>query len=100
VIEAIGWDEKTFDGFHGYDIDCTFRAHLAGHKLAVANDIVLLHASGGNYNNDWLRYVGRVVQKHREAIQEFVPRQFSHCYVDLPSKSHVGELMPAYWTED
>ncbi|HEY8245642.1 MAG TPA: glycosyltransferase, partial [Casimicrobiaceae bacterium] len=47
VAQAIGFDADTFDGWHGYDADFTFRAHLAGHRLAVALDLPIAHRSMG-----------------------------------------------------
>src|SRR5262245_22626833 len=39
AVEQIGFDERTFDGFHGYDIDFTYSAYLRGLRLAVCCDI-------------------------------------------------------------
>src|SRR6185503_5578792 len=36
VLERVRFDEVTFDGFHGYDMDFSFSSHLAGFRLAVA----------------------------------------------------------------
>ena len=44
---AVGFDGATFDGFHFYDLDFTYRAHLAGLRVAVTTDIVCLHRSHG-----------------------------------------------------
>jgi hypothetical protein len=48
VIEALRWDEETFTGFHGCETDVTLRAFLAGHRVAVASDIGILHESQVN----------------------------------------------------
>jgi GT2 family glycosyltransferase len=47
VAEQIRFDEKTFDGFHCYDIDFSYSAHLAGFRVAVAADLPVLHHSPG-----------------------------------------------------
>jgi len=64
VAERIGFDEATFDGWHGYDTDFTFRCHLAGFRLAVCLDIRLIHFSEGTVDEAWLRYAERFQQKH------------------------------------
>jgi GT2 family glycosyltransferase len=64
VAEKVGFDEITFDGWHGYDTDFTFRCHLAGYRLAVCLDIRLIHFSEGTVDEDWLRYDERFRQKH------------------------------------
>ena len=53
---AIGFDAATFDGFHFYDLDFTYRAHAAGLKLAVTTEVCALHRSLGNFGEDWRRY--------------------------------------------
>lgn len=64
VAERIGFDEVTFDGWHGYDTDFTFRCHLAGHRLAVCLDIRLVHFSRGSIDDAWHRYAARFHGKH------------------------------------
>lgn len=56
VVEAIPFDEATFDGFHLYDIDFSYRAHLAGYRVAIARDLVPIHASTGKVNEVWNDY--------------------------------------------
>ncbi len=46
VLERVRFDETTFDGFHGYDLDFTFRAHQAGFRVGTCAAIALIHASG------------------------------------------------------
>jgi len=68
VAESIGFDEVTFDGWHGYDTDFTFRCHLAGYRLAVCLDIRLIHFSEGTVDDAWLRYAERFHAKHAEHL--------------------------------
>ena len=53
VWEALRFDAATFDGFHGYDIDFTYRAQLAGYRLAIPMDLLLIHFSTGRYDLKW-----------------------------------------------
>jgi len=64
IVEKVGFDEVTFDGWHGYDTDFTFRCHLTGYRLAVCLDIRLIHFSEGTVDDEWLRYAERFQQKH------------------------------------
>lgn len=63
VARSLTFDETTFDGFHLYDLDFAFRAHLAGLRLAVCRDLVLLHASSGRYDAAWETYRARFERK-------------------------------------
>lgn len=60
---AVGFDAATFDGFHFYDLDFTYRAHLAGLRVAVTTDIVCLHKSHGDFGAEWQRYAARFSAK-------------------------------------
>jgi GT2 family glycosyltransferase len=64
VPEQIAFDAITFDAWHGYDLDWSFRAHLAGFRLGVAADIAVLHASVGSFDARWERYQERFCAKH------------------------------------
>ena len=64
VATAIPFDGDTFDGFHLYDLDFSFRAHRAGFKLAVCRDVVLIHESTGTYDAAWEEYKRRFESKH------------------------------------
>jgi GT2 family glycosyltransferase len=55
----LSFDEATFDRFHFYDLDFSYRAHLAGAKVAICLDIALYHDSAGNYSEEYWRYADR-----------------------------------------
>jgi hypothetical protein len=65
VFASVRFDAVTFDGFHGYDIDWSYRAALAGFRLAATGDLRVVHASRGRYDDVWLRYAERFCGKHR-----------------------------------
>lgn len=63
VVEGVGFDSAAFDGFHLYDIDFSYRAHLAGFRIGVTHDIVIAHESEGNFNETWKVYADRFMAK-------------------------------------
>ena len=63
VWDLIKYDEQTFDGFHLYDLDFTYRAYLAQFKLAVPMDLLLIHFSDGTYSPVWQHYANRFLAK-------------------------------------
>jgi GT2 family glycosyltransferase len=65
VVESVGFDKTAFNGFHLYDLDFTFRAHLLGFKLAVCRSIALIHASLGEMDHTWQFYRERFESKMR-----------------------------------
>jgi GT2 family glycosyltransferase len=68
VAQALGFDEETFDGWHGYDADFTYRCYRANFRVAVALDIRLVHYSSANVDLAWLDYDARFRAKHGPAV--------------------------------
>ncbi|MEP7205578.1 MAG: glycosyltransferase [Casimicrobiaceae bacterium] len=69
VAEAVRFDAATFDGWHGYDVDFTFRCHRAGYRLAACLDIRLIHTGRGRVDAAWLRYDKRFADKHAGLLE-------------------------------
>jgi len=63
VFMEVDFDEKTFEGFHLYDIDWSYRAFRAGYRLAAAGDLQVVHASRGRFGAEWLKYANRFCAK-------------------------------------
>jgi GT2 family glycosyltransferase len=100
VITALKWDEQIFDGFHCYDADCTYRAYLAGYKLAVVNDLPLIHFSPGDFGEKFHQYALRFMTKHARQLEKMMPRKFTYGSVEAPSRSVAIEVMsPDYWPD-
>jgi GT2 family glycosyltransferase len=68
VAETLKFDEAAFDGFHLYDMDFSYSAYLSGYRLAVCNDISIIHASTGNFGSSWEAYQQRFLEKFRARI--------------------------------
>ncbi|MFM9916971.1 MAG: glycosyltransferase [Rhizobacter sp.] len=64
ALDRVRFDAQTFDGFHAYDIDFSFSAHLAGLHLAVCNDILIAHDSRGNFDERYRHYAEKFSLKH------------------------------------
>ena len=66
AVPRVGFDAATFDGFHFYDLDFSYRAHRAGLRVGIALDVAGLHASHGRFDEAWQRYRARFEQKFPE----------------------------------
>ena len=71
LAENIGFDADTFDGWHLYDFDFSYRAWRAGRRTAVCHDFLVVHASQGGFGEDWRHYARRFISKHPEANTSF-----------------------------
>lgn len=95
VCEAIGFDAVTFDGFHLYDLDFSYRALLAGFRSAVASDILVVHASAGRLDAAWQDYARRFASKYRDKIVRIAPSPVSWPIVELSDR---GQLLAFHRT--
>lgn len=75
---SLRFDAATFDGFHFYDLDFTWRAHRDGLRLAVATGIRLAHLSEGAFDASWRRYAERFLSRHPQFASE--PAGPHHAY--------------------
>ncbi len=83
----IGFDEDTFDGWHLYDIDFSLRAAQAGLDCASCNDILAVHDSQGGYDEHWLKYAQRFIDKHQSRLGPMQNVFFKPELVALPLRS-------------
>lgn len=75
IARELRFDAATFDGFHLYDLDFSFRAHLHGCRLAVCRDLVLVHASSGSFDPNWNEYRLRFEAKFAAVLPAPVARR-------------------------
>lgn len=100
VLAKLTFDDATFDGFHVYDVDFTFRAHLAGYKLAVACDIQVLHQSAGQYDKTWEIHARRFLQKHQSALAKMPDKEFCWGWAKVEKKDDIrGVMTPLSWDD-
>jgi GT2 family glycosyltransferase len=95
VVEEVPFDEEIFDGFHGYDLDFSFAAHLAGFSVGTSAEIAVIHASGGTFGEDWKRYANRFAEKHRDRLPaEAFPAKWSFARMPVASKDAIVREFP------
>ncbi|HXC41202.1 MAG TPA: glycosyltransferase [Burkholderiales bacterium] len=70
LVSAVPFDEATFDGWHLYDMDFSWRASRAGRRCATLNTLLIVHQSSGNFGAEYQRYMARFLAKHGDAIEQ------------------------------
>jgi GT2 family glycosyltransferase len=100
VVVKLMFDAATFDHFHLYDLDFSFRAHLAGFKVAVVNDLLIIHASGGSFDQRWQIYKDRFEAKHRPHLQTTRQIAWQMSFVRVKTREEVAYVMDAPWFSD
>lgn len=93
VARAVGFDEMTFTGFHFYDIDFTFRAHQRGFRLAVCNDINLIHASRGLVGQAYHDELAVFDEKYRGRLRPRPPLKFDPASIATQDRAELIDLM-------
>ena len=78
VAAAVGWDETTCPGFHGYDVDFSVRATHAGLRLAVASNLGVVHRSLGGFGPEWQAAAERLIARHPELGGSRSPDTYFH----------------------
>lgn len=81
AAETLGFDAETFDGFHLYDLDFSYRAFRHGFRLGVFTDIAILHESAGDYDAIYFNYHRRFLQKFAGELPKFRPRPWQHAFM-------------------
>jgi tetratricopeptide (TPR) repeat protein len=83
----LGFDEITFDSWHLYDLDFCLRASIAGLDCATCNDILVVHDSQGSYDERWLEYSRRFLDKHKDRLGAMQDAFIQPELVSLPLRS-------------
>jgi hypothetical protein len=93
-----GWDEA-IPGFHCYDVDFAFRAHLARLRVGVACDLDLLHTSAGRYDTpEWAASAEVFIRTHGPHVRRFTPFRWTDTNVFTDDLAHAVRLMqPPHW---
>lgn len=67
VVKQIPFDEKTFKGFHCYDVDFSLSVYQK-FDVAVTYDILLKHFSGGNFDDKWAAETLKLHKKWKQIL--------------------------------
>jgi GT2 family glycosyltransferase len=98
AARATGFDADAFDGFHLYDLDFSFAAHLAGYRLGVCCDMPLIHASTGNFRApQFARAAQRFARKYAAHLPDIPVYDGSKGKATLFQDYHA---VVNTWTED
>ena len=99
VFERVPFDVETFDGFHFYDLDLSYRAYRAGLNCAVALDLLLWHQSGGDFGDTWRHYADRLLAKFPELMPQApsAPYRTGALVIDPPALAVPTYAWIAHW---
>jgi glycosyltransferase involved in cell wall biosynthesis len=101
AFDRVRFDAETFDGFHAYDVDFTYRVYRAGLRLAVATDLAPIHGSYGTFDEKYMMYYKRLDEKHRATVPRRIQRQYRFAFVQVADRAELLSVMlPAEYPLD
>jgi hypothetical protein len=99
LLQAISFDEEAFPSQELAVTDLTYRAALAGHRLAVACDLPTCLRENHVYPADWQLQHARFRQKHAATLRPLSPRKFSFLTLEFADiASALPYMNPSYWS--
>lgn len=101
VFARLKFDAQTFDAFHFYDLDFTYRAFRLGLNVCVRTDILLAHFSGGRIDDSWIAASEKFIRKFGMPTPPLPDRVSGGSVMtkDLETARDVIELITA-WLEE
>lgn len=73
VLRHVRFSEDLLPGFHGYDFDICSQVRERGLKIVVSRNILLTHASRGNFNASYYQAVDALRKKWRRRLPVHIP---------------------------
>ncbi|MCM1311635.1 MAG: glycosyltransferase family protein [Bacteroides sp.] len=68
LFKDIRFDDKTFEGFHIYDLDISMQVLQAGKDAAVCNNIEIEHFSGGLFTHEFMKSMQQFNEKYQSVL--------------------------------
>ena len=97
VAKTLGWDQDTFDGWHGYDGDFSYRAYRAGYNVAITCVLPIIHYCQSNFmDQDFLDAETKFFNKHDLIKNIKYDRSYENCHhgsMDYPGYASFPKIM-------
>ena len=97
VAKTLGWDQDTFDGWHGYDVDFSYRAYRAGYNVAVTCVLPIIHYCQSTFmDQDFLNAETKFFNKHDLIKNIKYDRSYENCHygsMEYPGYGSLPEIM-------
>lgn len=99
IFDQISFDENTYKGFHGYDMDISMQVLVSGYEIKVIQNILIEHFSFGSinesfidacylFNNKWRRDLPIACSGiSNEEIEEYRERYIKDIFRFCPQKN-------------
>jgi hypothetical protein len=101
AAERIGFDQDTFDGFHFYDLDFSYRAWRMGLRTRIQTDLLISHRSRGSFDDAYWRYAARFQSKFPHLTMTRQPGKAAFFEAFLPDQASVSRMQAwiSHWLD-
>jgi len=83
LFDKIRYDDKTFDGFHCYDIDICLQVRSLQKQVLIVSDILINHSSNGNWNKAWVDNTYKLYNKWKKKLPQIAGINISSEEIDI-----------------
>jgi len=83
LFDKIRYDDKTFDGFHCYDIDISLQVRSIQKQVLIVSDILINHNSNGNWGTAWVENTYKLHKKWENVLPQIAGVDISPEEIDI-----------------
>lgn len=77
LFEKIRFDDRTFSGWHYYDMDICLQVREIGYKVGIVSDITIEHTSWGTWNKAWIESAKKFYNKWQHTLPQIAGVEMS-----------------------
>ena len=93
VAKKLKWDEISFPGWHGYDVDFSYRAHLNGYRVAVCAYLPIYHYTQSSFWDNVFLDVEPVFDKKFPQLKQFSHQLIENTGMRYPGYSDFSQII-------
>ena len=83
LFNKIRFDDKTFSGFHCYDIDICLQVRGIDKQVFIVSDILINHNSNGNWDTSWVESTYKLYKKWENKLPQIAGVDISREEIDI-----------------
>lgn len=83
IFKSVLFDERTFTGYHCYDLDICLQIIKNGMHVHIVSDIILEHASCGDWTPEWSKNSLLLFEKWENSLPQIAGAQISNYEISI-----------------
>ena len=83
LFDSVRFDDKTFDGFHCYDIDICLQVRSLNKQVLIISDVLINHNSNGNWGTSWIQNTYKFFKKWENELPQIAGIDLSNEEINI-----------------